>query len=444
MTSSPPQEPLDIRWKSLTPQSPKPILRPSPSNIPLLHRQMDPSAATSVIPDDTNQSTHPATEQQNDSQEDASGSSDSGAEPSVDHENTIQNLEHVSNFQVDGDQKDESTKLANLNAGINEASSISSTSNSNAPESHEAAVVIISEPLTSQFIQQPSIIPNGEHDYISLSNDNAIPPSLESIVPSGVNIQALLDQLAPSLSAKLPPTESTAQVSIVQEPVSPSISNQAASLPPRPPPQENTSTNPDFIPLEDIKSYHPHSQPNVSGPFQAHDSVPAYVAPSSVAHHPLPSPGFLKSPALNNGGIPNLIDEDDAPFSAEQDRQYDQFIREERTNVAEGNWDKFPDGSRLFIGKKHHKVDKVAFADILHIGNLPTEKVSKRDVFRRFSKYGKLGQISLKQAYGFVQYLEASSCSRALDAEQDRPLKGRKMRKSLQLIMTRCISHTNE
>jgi hypothetical protein len=314
---------------------------------------MDPSAATSVIPDDTNLSTQPATEQQYDSQEDASGSSDSGAEPSVEQGNTIQNLEHVSDSQVNGDQKDESTKLAQLNAGMNEASSISSTSNSNAPESHEAAVVTISEPLTSQIIQQSSsTLPNGEHDYISLSNDNAIHPSLESIVPSGVNIQALLDQLAPSLSAKLPPIENTAQVSVLQEPVSPSISNQAASLPPRPPPQENTSTNPDFIPLEDIKSYHPHSQPNVSGPFQAHDSVPAYVTSSSVAHHPLPSPGFLKSPALNNGGIPNLIDEDDAPFSAEQDRQYDQFIREERTNVAEGNWDKFPDGSRLFIGKR--------------------------------------------------------------------------------------------
>jgi RNA recognition motif-containing protein len=84
--------------------------------------------------------------------------------------------------------------------------------------------------------------------------------------------------------------------------------------------------------------------------------------------------------------------------------------------------------------REYHTIHKVAISDTLHIGNLPTEKVSKRDVFRRFSKYGKLGQISLKQAYGFVQYLESSSCSRALDAEQDRPLKGRKMRESLLLI----------
>jgi RNA recognition motif-containing protein len=62
------------------------------------------------------------------------------------------------------------------------------------------------------------------------------------------------------------------------------------------------------------------------------------------------------------------------------------------------------------------------------LGNLPTEKVSKRDVFRRFSRYGKLAQISLKQAYGFVQFLSVDACSRAKEAEQDMPIKGRKMR----------------
>jgi nuclear polyadenylated RNA-binding protein 3 len=61
-------------------------------------------------------------------------------------------------------------------------------------------------------------------------------------------------------------------------------------------------------------------------------------------------------------------------------------------------------------------------------GNLPTEKVTKRDVFRRFHKYGKLAQISLKQAYGFVQFLDVDSCSRAKEFEQDAMIKGRKMR----------------
>jgi RNA recognition motif-containing protein len=63
------------------------------------------------------------------------------------------------------------------------------------------------------------------------------------------------------------------------------------------------------------------------------------------------------------------------------------------------------------------------------IGNLPSEKVSKRDVFQKFSRYGKLAQISIKQAYGFVQFLTVESCARAKEAEQDMQIKGRKMRK---------------
>ena len=62
-------------------------------------------------------------------------------------------------------------------------------------------------------------------------------------------------------------------------------------------------------------------------------------------------------------------------------------------------------------------------------GNLPTEKVTKRDIFHRFYRHGRLAQISIKQAYGFVQFLDSESCRRALDAEQGQAVRGRKMRK---------------
>jgi hypothetical protein len=61
-------------------------------------------------------------------------------------------------------------------------------------------------------------------------------------------------------------------------------------------------------------------------------------------------------------------------------------------------------------------------------GNLPTEKVTKRDIFHRFYRHGKLAQISIKQAYGFVQFLDSESCRRALDTEQGQAVRGRKMR----------------
>jgi RNA recognition motif-containing protein len=55
--------------------------------------------------------------------------------------------------------------------------------------------------------------------------------------------------------------------------------------------------------------------------------------------------------------------------------------------------------------------------------------VTKIDLFRVFHKHGKLAQISIKQAYGFVQYQDAESCARALEAEQAVAIRGRRIRK---------------
>lgn len=70
-------------------------------------------------------------------------------------------------------------------------------------------------------------------------------------------------------------------------------------------------------------------------------------------------------------------------------------------------------------------------ADMMTLsGNLPTEKVTKRDIFHLFHKHGKLAQISIKQAYGFVQFLDSGACQRALQIEQGVQIRGRKMRES--------------
>lgn len=64
-----------------------------------------------------------------------------------------------------------------------------------------------------------------------------------------------------------------------------------------------------------------------------------------------------------------------------------------------------------------------------HPGNLPTERITKRDLFHVFHKYGKLAQASIKQAYGFIQFLDPSACKKALGAEQGALVRGRKIRK---------------
>ena len=67
---------------------------------------------------------------------------------------------------------------------------------------------------------------------------------------------------------------------------------------------------------------------------------------------------------------------------------------------------------------------------IEEIGNLPSEQVTKQDLFYAFYKYGRLAQISIKQAYGFVQFHDVAACHNALKHEQGAEIRGRKMRKS--------------
>lgn len=61
------------------------------------------------------------------------------------------------------------------------------------------------------------------------------------------------------------------------------------------------------------------------------------------------------------------------------------------------------------------------------IGNLSQERVSKRDVFELFHQYGRLAQISLKSAYGFVQYHTNTDAQAAMSALQGAEVKGRKI-----------------
>ncbi|CAK7266231.1 nuclear polyadenylated RNA-binding protein 3 [Sporothrix epigloea] len=91
------------------------------------------------------------------------------------------------------------------------------------------------------------------------------------------------------------------------------------------------------------------------------------------------------------------------------DRAYQAFLNEEKIHVAENKWDAFPEGSRMFVG------------------NLSQERVSKRDVFEQFHRYGRLAQISIKSAYGFVQYHSAEEATAALANLEGAEIRGRKI-----------------
>lgn len=72
---------------------------------------------------------------------------------------------------------------------------------------------------------------------------------------------------------------------------------------------------------------------------------------------------------------------------------------------------------------------RTPFLTLAHLGNLSSEKVTKRDIFHVFHHYGDLAQISIKQAYGFVQFVRAEDCKKALDGEQGKQIREKRIRK---------------
>ncbi|EKG12184.1 hypothetical protein MPH_10667 [Macrophomina phaseolina MS6] len=407
-TRSPPVEPEEFRGQTLTPVSPKPIHYPAPANIPVLEKQMDPvfnDTATHYPPDDAQQdkqSTH--------SSADSLYADQPQQEPPRDP-SPQQDDEYARSLAFeDGEGAD--------NQDTSRIQNFASSVPADAPSDAAAQ-----PPYASS---QPYAPPNG--------NDG------------GVDFQALLDNLA-NASAPADQKYNPAQVP------APSVQTSALpgnpNLPPRPPPQEKPATHPNYTPGDDIRSYHPHSQKNPAASYRAQPGLPPLMTQgqppgtagaglSQAAYQQTPvsamsqrtaspaTPSYRQRESLDRRSDRDQVDDSDVPWGPEVQKLYDEFLQDERVYVTEGQWDKFPPNSRLFIGGfSRPAVKDGARPD--RAGNLPTEKVTKRDLFHIFHRHGKLAQISIKQAYGFVQFLDAGACLRALQSEQGQVVRGRKM-----------------
>ncbi|KAF8458221.1 hypothetical protein BDZ91DRAFT_837438 [Kalaharituber pfeilii] len=204
-----------------------------------------------------------------------------------------------------------------------------------------------------------------------------------------IDLQALLTRLSPT-STQQPAATSKELTSFAA-----STTPTTSSLPSPPP----------SLPKPPIPATHPLPAP-------VHVPAAAVKNPLARSGLPpsLPNPATFQQPKHAVPTSPTGTEEpDDRPFTVEEEEAYERFLEDERDYVTKGQWDRFPIGSRLFIG------------------NLPSEKVTKRDIFRIFSRHGRLAQISIKQAYGFVQFLDVASCTSALRDEQGATCKGRKM-----------------
>ncbi|KAL3466674.1 hypothetical protein BJX64DRAFT_284236 [Aspergillus heterothallicus] len=474
MTPDSPDEVFHFRGKTLTPESPRPVHVAEPTKIPVLQNQMDPvfndtstyqkaesihaniyhasqngQYATAGVVRGNSGSIHNGQEQQP-SHLHLQGSLHSGPSstnslltcmvdialsicPTAPYPYPSHNPSQLS-------ENGEATADSSLTACPSDPSFLPAHPLPGAPPSSHA-------PRDAPFANEvdPSIA--NLQTYALHGRLDADDKYENSSAGNGVDFQNLLDNLPSSTATSLPMVAQT--ISTGDVPTSPQTAAGEApqftlSLPPRPPPQEKPSIHPNYNPSDDIRSYHQlpaQTSPTSSNPYASQQSnyqsshgptaLAAAVAPgTSLGSSSLPPPPIASfqqpastvvdaqdasaSAAQRNGPIdrhPTRSDED-TPWGPEVQKKYDEFLRDERVYVTEGLWDRFPYGSRLFVG------------------NLPTERVTKRDLFHIFHSYGKLAQISIKQAYGFIQFLEASSCKRALEGEQGAVVRGRKTSRS--------------
>ncbi|KAJ4137836.1 nuclear polyadenylated RNA-binding protein 3 [Fusarium equiseti] len=211
----------------------------------------------------------------------------------------------------------------------------------------------------------------------------------------------------------------------------------SASLPPRPP-QSQT------LPQTYASQHHPGSinasippglaAPPTPGQPSTYVATGAPVAvPDVLGEYPVPSgSGLQANVAITSLNAPPYPPQP-VPYNADQaqeaeyQRQWDQFLADERQYMSEAKWDRFPEGSRIFIGTRSASGASKNGAHIFSAGNLSSDKVSKRDVFDLFHRFGRLAQISLKSAYGFVQYHSIDEGQRAMDNLQGIEIKGRRI-----------------
>jgi RNA recognition motif. (a.k.a. RRM, RBD, or RNP domain) len=476
--------------RSQTPESPRPLHLPEPANIPVLQNQMDlvfndtntydiaHDTSSLSKPSDAIQAEHivqsgplqmtntlaqPAAYSEGQSHADVQNSSTSNIVVNGTTENqavSVNSLAHYSNATA-----------PDLQRTLDSLAQFSENANANAQQDQP--------PSGGEASNEDDALPTTEVSAIDshAQSDSVVrTDSPDAAAKEGVNYQSLLDTLSQSAATApiadtltAPTTASTNEGITLPETGSEKPFPVGAGLPPRPPPQERPAIHPNYSPNESIRSYH-HLPPQNINPVSYQSQQTNYRAnagtatgsnvpppqASARAANGLPPPPiatFQQSPAsvapTQSPSVQSLrevggratkspsqkqdsqgIDDEEQPWGPDIQKKYDQFLHDERIYVTEGVWDRFPPGSRLFVGEivapfgDHggELVDR-------NLGNLPTEKVTKRDLFHIFHKHGKLAQISLKQAYGFVQFLEATACYDALSKEQGASIRGRKIRK---------------
>jgi len=340
MISSPPEQAEHIRGKTLTPESPKPQYYPSPSNIPILEMQMDPLLNEPALSIGT-----PASFQYPQQTHTPS------AHSSTSYYAESQPAHHPQNGAVSG-----TAGFAQMSAynGASGAQAQNTPSNHGFPSQEQPALSTNGTPSAPAQEAHPAYPFAFDANAYAAQQPQAQSGASDQYLPP-LDVQALLDRLSTPASNGVSSQFSapSAQPQSSQSQGAPSSTLPAApNLPPRPPPQSKPATHPNYNPNDDIRSYHPHSGHRGSTqlqPLNLHGGTDEGAKRSNVSPT---TPSYPSRQALDTArsSTPEGIDED-SRWPPHVNKQYEDFLDQERKYVTEGQWDQFPMGSRLFIGK---------------------------------------------------------------------------------------------
>ncbi|KAH7382866.1 hypothetical protein BKA64DRAFT_582931 [Cadophora sp. MPI-SDFR-AT-0126] len=359
--------------------------------------------------------------------------------------------DYAMTFDSDGEERADSGDIAQANIEPEPTSLPAKTTLSSPPipptDTSTAQNAPQPGPAALPTPPSPSTVPNTAHasegsdvstTQISTETTETTPHTYEAIASGDIDIQQLLDNItanAEKNEAAAAATNPTTQPSVsLPKPTSGLPTH--SSLPPRP-------NLPHKRPYDDQPKYHANAPglPPAASSYRPPGVASALIAAGAPGTSTDPRGGLPPPPTASfRPGPPSALspitqashsqinrlsaapgqqtqnvesqeeaDELDAKWGPEVQKVYDEFLDNERMYVTEGLWDRFPLNSRLFIG------------------NLPSEKVTKRDIFHVFHPYGKIAQISIKQAYGFVQFHDSTACFAALDREQGAEVRGKRM-----------------
>ena len=256
-------------------------------------------------------------------------------------------------------------------------------------------------------MEQSTTVPHAD-DTVNMGKNTDEPLNTDGgatgdVAEEGDHLQLLIDSLTQntaSAQSDEKPSQSNNAASVPKSTMDPVIESSIApptsfpapiGLPPRPPPQEKPAIHPNYSSTGDIRSFHPtraahpNNPPNSS---QTHPLQSSSYRPAQSYPHPIIPPGnvsvgnglpppplasFQQAPGMQHGRVQqsptsqqfrsrdgsdrngssqgNRLPEG-GRFSPALERKYEEFLTQERVFVSEGVWDKFPHGSRLFIGKR--------------------------------------------------------------------------------------------